>query len=282
MQQLPVYSILLPLALLDTWMCSPNVRNCRKAGSDAISEREVIEFCDFAEHLFYGDMGTNKAVDYKDMDKEELDKLVFSSVLILSIKVERIFRKRVSWNACVDHPDYNTCGPEYCRLSSKKHFMDVKIQCMLVYPDVNNVDYEDTSCLTMFDRMYISSQCPFDSFHVNGEYIMFASAIELQRRSVDDVMCDVISDVTYSRFIMSDSSFLSQLLQYCNTKRAKAAVKWSRDLSVDNRTDDRCPFAISLHSNFMCSNAECTFTPYNSVLNCLGALLLLALRVMQY
>ncbi len=163
---------------------------CNQAGYSVVPEQKIRHICSSSS-----ERQRNSVHHVSNVSMEQVQDIMLSSVVLIKMKVERMFSKKVAWTSCVGNEATGKCGSEFCQMIARKHFLQVFIECMMMYPTDDN---NPGSCTHMYKRIYISSFCAFHGIHINREYLLFASEVTLESNTNQQGECNVISDITYS------------------------------------------------------------------------------------
>ena len=181
---------------------------CDKVGYFLVSPQKIQTICSSQ-----AERERNSVHYFSNDTTTQLQDIMLSSVLLIKMKVERKFSKKVAWTACVANSHTGNCGSEFCQMIAQKHFLQVYIDCMVMYPNVDNNNQE--TCTKMYSRIYISSFCSFPDILVNIEYLLFASEITLDNGIDSNTECRIINDITYSHIYQYNTTMFQSVVPKC-------------------------------------------------------------------
>lgn len=183
--------------------CNGIIWRCKESGYGVVPNDDIRQLCD-------EDQERNSVRYMEQLSNKELEEILLSSVLMLKLRIERVFNKKTSWTSCV--MDGGRCGSQFCQLMARKHYLQIYVECVQVY--TNYID-GDSQCLSLYNRIYISSFCHFDEVREDETYLLFASEVTLQS-SGSSSRCGFINEITYTHIFEYNSDLYDRALDGCH------------------------------------------------------------------
>ena len=222
---------------------------CDQPGLSVIASESINEHCSSPE-----EQQRNRLHQYANISSLNLKSIEHSSLLMIKFKVDRKFSKKVAWTSCVTTSTGSDekCSSEFCQLIARKHFLEVHVDCIMMYPNAGSSSEYDV-CFQMYKKIYISSFCNFHDIKIHREYLLFASEVTFDTSTE---VCSIVNDMTYSHIFQYNSGLFRRMLPRCITGNHSEVVEL-------NDGDDESVFASQCEipdevELFLCDGADKT------------------------